>query len=141
MKKLIILLIIIPQLCFGEDVRRDGNWWMTLQGYQKTNYVVGFFDGMQLGHNFSFWQFSNSKDRAKQSCNSLVGSSYVEYSEKYFSNITNIQISDGLDTFYSDYRNRKIKIDGAMWLVAQEISGTPKTQMETMIENWRKNSK
>ena len=51
----------------------------------------------------------------------------------------NDQLVDGLDSFYSDYRNRKILINVAVWLVAKEISGKSKEEMEKMSEDCRKN--
>jgi hypothetical protein len=47
---------------------------------------------------------------------------------------------DGLDVFYSDYQNRRIKVYGAVWLVLNQISGKPEPEMQKLIENWRKNA-
>jgi len=104
----------------------------------QANYMVGFFDGMELGHEFSYWSFVNDKkagDALKR-----VSNSYDEYLAKYFKNVTNGQIVDGLDSFYADFRNRSISVNNAAWLVVNQISGTPKEQIEAMIENWRRNS-
>jgi hypothetical protein len=41
-----------------------------------------------------------------------------------------------LDVFYSDYRNRKIAIPSAVWLVLKSIAGTPKEELDKVIENY-----
>src|SRR5438132_12618479 len=86
----------------SEDERRDGNWWTQRAGPAKLTYVTGFFDGMNLGHDFSYWRFVSKK--ASASCLAQTDDSFNTYSTKYFSHVTNDQISDGFNEFYSDYR-------------------------------------
>ena len=118
--------------------QRDGNWWRQ-QGYGvQLAYVTGFFDGMELGKNFSCWNFIN--DPSKKRCLEAVINSFYEYLHKYFSNITNDQIVDGLNAFYEDFRNRKIRLDNGVWIVVNEIAGKSEKEMKKMIENWRRNA-
>jgi hypothetical protein len=65
---------------------------------------------------------------------------YREYDKKFFANVSNGQIVDGLDQFFSDYRNRRIRVHNAVWLVTNGIAGTPEAELQQMIESWRKNS-
>ncbi len=90
-------------------------------------YMTGFFDGTVLGHEFSFWDFTNTKE--KGACVTDTIESFKTYWQKYGQNVTNIQIADGLNTFYSDYRNRSILIHDAVWLVLNSIAGTPQEQI------------
>lgn len=115
---------------------RDGNWWRNQTEEQKTMYTTGFFDGTSLGHEFSFWNFANTKE--KEACAADAVESFKTYWQKYGQNVTNIQIADGLTTFYSDYRNRSILIPDAVWLVLNSIAGTPQVELDKMIENFRK---
>ena len=48
-----------PASC--QEIRRDGNWWRTTNLDMKKSYMVGFFDGLVLGRNFSYWNL-NGKD-------------------------------------------------------------------------------
>lgn len=73
-------------------------------------------------------------------CLGKVMDSYSEHSSKYFNNVTNGQIVDGLDSLYGDYRNRRIKIADAVWLIVNGIAGTPQKEIDVMIENWRRNA-
>jgi hypothetical protein len=100
--------------------------------------MVGFFDGMDLGHNFSVWKFL--KDKTANECTSKAHESYNDFLAQYFRNVTNGQVVDGLDSFYSDYRNRSILVHDAVWLAVNEITGTPRGRLDAMIENWRRSS-
>jgi hypothetical protein len=91
---------------------------------------------MTVGNNFSYWGMSD----IKSTCASLAIDSYNKMEKQYLANVTNGQLVDGLDEFYKDYRNRTIRINGAVWLVLQGIAGTPKEKIEMMTESWRKNS-
>jgi hypothetical protein len=120
------------------STRRDGNWWRDLTKVEKITYMTGFFDGMHLGSNFSYWEILE-KDKNDPAI-AKVANSYQDYAAKYLQNVTNGQLADGLDTFFSDYRNRRIETSDAVWLVLNEISGKSDAEMQQMIESWRKNA-
>ena len=63
---------------------------------------------------------------------------YIANVTKFFSNVTNGQLVDGVDTFYKDYRNRSIRVPNALWRVVMQIAGTPQDQLDQMIEDFRK---
>jgi hypothetical protein len=116
---------------------RDGNWWRQQTEARQHMYVVGFFDGMLLGRQFSWWGIP--KDGEKLSLAAVqVHDSFSTYYDKYFKNPTNKQISDGLNNFYEDYRNRSISIDDAVWLVVRMIAGDSDETMKPIIEQFRK---
>ena len=137
----VLLVLVVP---FGSaqgwsqtNDRRDGNLWLELTTTERAYYLVGFFDGMELGKNFSFWAMLDDKhDR----CAGEVAASYSSYMSKYMTNVTSGQLSAGLTDFYRDYRNRSIRISDAVWPVLQEIAGDPKEKTEPLIENLRKNA-
>jgi hypothetical protein len=136
-------LVGILALCIGpafaqESTRRDGNWWRTQLRASQVSYMVGFFDGIELGNRFSYWSFANDQ-KATESLK-RVFDSYEEYVDKYLKNVTSGQMVDGLDTFYSDFRNRSILVHNAVWLVANQVAGVPQDRIDSMIESWRRNS-
>jgi hypothetical protein len=130
----VLLAIVVPSNAADQ---RDGNWWIKQSQAGKVNYMVGFFDGMQLGNEFSYWGFDKNTQEA---CTVHTIDSYSEYGEKYFSHVTNYQLVDGLDTFFADFRNRSITVSSAVWLVVNEIAGTPRETLDKMIEGWRRNA-
>ena len=134
----LFFLLNSPGILSASD-RRDGNSYRRLGDMENLHYITGFFDGMILGRNFSYWGFILDKDSA--SCLSKVSNSYADLENKYLLNVTAGQVRDGLNNFYEDYRNRKIMVSDAIWLVLQSIGGIPKEEMEKMIEEWRRNTR
>lgn len=118
------------------NTRRDGNEWLTLSHVSKLDYITGFFDGMQLGHQFSYWKYVS--DQSKAETVGLVFGSFNEFSAKYFSNVTSGQIVSGLDVFYADFQNRQIMVYNAVWIVVNQIAGTP--TVNQMILGFRQNA-
>jgi hypothetical protein len=130
-------------LCFHahaqEDKgRRDGNWWRTIDTPSKDAYMVGFFDGILLGERFSYWKFIN-KDGTENSQTAKVIDSFKTY-YKLLQDTTNDQFRDGLDKFYGDYRNRRIAVTDAVWIVINTIAGKSDKEMEVIILNSRKSA-
>ena len=119
----------------AQDSRRDGNWWREQPQSDKFTYMVGFFDGMDLGRQFTLWKNIDDKD-----CAPKIIESFRFDNDKFFKDVTNAQLADGLDVFYKDYRNRKIRIHDAVWLTVNAIAGTPQADLDKMIENFRKNA-
>jgi hypothetical protein len=111
----------------AQDERRDGNWWNTRTASAKTSYIVGFFDGMELGKVFSQPTVQTRSGGALVESQlkefDVIESRYREQATKYFSKVTNGQVSDGLDEFYRDFRNRSIPIHYAVDVVVRQISG------------------
>jgi hypothetical protein len=133
---LLAVLVLAASLTLPAQVvtRRDGNWWLEQSRLTKTSYIVGFYDGIELGDEFSLWQSKDSDYLAKNL------KSFDYYEEKYLKGVTNEQLADGLDIFFKDYRNRKISIHSAVWLTLNAIAGTPQADLDKMVENFRKNA-
>lgn len=137
----IILVFIFSSICFAQNnisIRRDGNWWQQEDEVQKYSYVLGFFDGMPLGGNFAWWDLKD-KDGNYPTYLNKIYDSFEKYN-KYFINVSNSQIVDGLDTFYSDYRNKKIRIKDAIWIVVNSIAGKSPEEIEKLTQDFRKNT-
>lgn len=116
----------------AQNTRRDGNYWQTQSQLAKVSYMTGFFDGMELGHNFSVWKNTNSHPESA----ALAVESFGEYLTKYFSNVTAGQTVAGLDVLYADFQNRRIPLENAVWLVVNQIAGTP--TVNEMILSFRR---
>lgn len=132
----VLLCLTAPLSRNQEYDRRDGDWWRGINAVNKAYYLAGFLDGMELGNRFSFWGIDESgKDVAAR-----VKTSFSDYRTKYFSRVTNIKLTDALDTFYAEPRNRRILVYDATWLVLNQIAGKPAAEMQALIENYRKNA-
>ncbi len=123
-----------PAVRLTEDERRDGDWWKRQEKSFKYDYAIGAFDGMETGHRLTI------KGLPKSKCGLEAIYSYMTSRDAFFNETTNGLIVDGLNEFYKDYRNRRILVQEGFWLVVNEISGTPRAQMDKMIETARKNA-
>jgi hypothetical protein len=130
---LILMAAFAPMGTRADSDRRDGNWWRSLSPDQKAHYAVGFFDGTQLGRDFSVWQNPADKETLAK-----ASDSFNEYFDRYMKNVNSSQMTDGLDSLYTDFRNRSIVIDRAVWLVLSQIAGDPDAQKR--IETHRRNA-
>jgi hypothetical protein len=137
MRKIILLLILI-QISYAEDTRRDGNWWIQQDKNTKYTYVVGFFDGLGLGNRFSYWEIVEKPSASNTKCAERAAKSFSNHINKYLRNVPNNQISEGLDSLYSDFKNRKIMTSDGFWIVVNQISGVSNSEMDEMILNYRK---
>jgi hypothetical protein len=57
---------------------------------------------------------------------------------RYLGGVTTGQICDGLNEFYKDYRNRRINIPNAVWIVLNMTSGKSDDEVRSMVEHFRK---
>src|SRR5947209_19885067 len=93
----LLLFILLPSsyVPAQTNTSRDGNWWRDKSDLAKLDYITGTFDGMDLGHNFTLWGIEGSKEKGSP-CLVQALSSYSDFSGKFFKNVTNSQIADGL---------------------------------------------
>jgi len=133
------LLLLCPVLGVSSpNDRRDGNWWRAQPETIKVGYMVGFLDGEHLGNEFASWDFMD--DPRSEPCLKKVLISTLRFEKQYLQNVKVGQLTDGLDDFYADYKNRSISVDNAVWLVLNGIAGTPKDKLDKMIEAARRNA-
>ncbi len=102
--------------------------------------MVGFFDGLVLGERFSYWNLLTGKDGTEENTQTAKVMASFEKYYKLMKGSTNDQFRDGLDKLYSDYRNRRIPVWPAVWLVANSIAGKTDREMEILIENARRSA-
>ena len=122
------------------DSRRDGSWWSTMSVESRNTYVVGMFDGTDVGRNFATWGIMEKYGNHDPAIGKAIAS-YDGLETKYFTNVTSAQVSDGLTEFYKDYRNRSILVPDAIWPVLKEIAGDPQTEIDSLVRNLRKNAR
>ena len=129
---LTLILLTTSTLSWSEIERRDGDWWMGMDKSAKKSYIPGYLDGMKLGYIFSCAKYEiNTKNYSD--CIKLADSSYKEYDDQYFSNVSGNQLTTELDNFYSDNSNRRIFVFNAVWIVANRISGMSEADINNMI--------
>jgi hypothetical protein len=128
-----LFVLLLLDINYSEDDRRDGNWWNQQSHTTKGSYITGIFDGIQIGNNFSITEIMDKNPE----CLKKVNKSYMNCFE-LLKNKTNAQFVDGLDTIYQDYKNRSLKISYAFWVVLYSMNGKSEKEIQIMIESARK---
>lgn len=139
-KTITILILLISAPCLA-DLRIDGNWWNGSNNRsEKANYIIGLYDGMELSSfPILFYAFSTPKyDKNRMECAQAINKATIDFNKEFFSNVKIGQIVDGIDLFYKDYKNRKISVMNALYVVLNGISGKSEENLKSMTENYRK---
>jgi hypothetical protein len=124
MRAQLIVAASLLVCCVGvtaEEARHDGTWWNRQSAGFRLLYILGFMDGMDLGSRFS----APDQPEVKRAPDPGLDArrTYKSRTEHYFANLTVGQISDGLDAFYRDYRNRSINLADGFEIVLRSIKG------------------
>jgi hypothetical protein len=113
----------------SQEQRHDGNWWIKDSKKDPDSelhqllYVNGFIEGMDSG--LASLESDIAVKHYKEKNNQCVAEAVEAYKKesKYTDNVTTGQVWDGLNDFYSDYRNRSISVSNAVDLVLRQIKG------------------
>jgi len=117
----------------------DGNWWNKLDSDERMYVLAGFVEGMELGKSFSIWE--GIEDGRLTTWSSRAEQSFQNHWKRFMVGTNTGQLRDGLNALYADFRNRNIALPFAMWLVVNQIAGTPEAEVQKLIEAFRRNPK
>lgn len=140
---LAILFTINFQVAAFAEEAHDGNWWQGNSKIYKTAYILGFGDGRT--NEAEIWQNSLMHVLPKK-FNPDITKLTIDVEAEAIrvtnlgENITVGQMSDGIDTFYNDYRNRLIPVRHAISIVILSIVGQSPDVIQKLTENLRKQS-
>jgi hypothetical protein len=126
------IVILFSGYVYADDPR-DANYWNRMDMGQKQSYVAGVSDGINIAS-----MVLSQDQNVDKKCQTVVDACYNATKEKYFINITNSQLSNGLDVFYSNYNNQNISTDKAVWIVLKTIHNDPEKEINELIKSWRK---
>jgi hypothetical protein len=99
---------------------------------QKKMYIEGLSDGIHSGAIvLSLQKNSDQKGQA-----ALEGA-YKSFADKYLTNITTTQVSNGLDLFYANYDNVNITAEKVFLIVLKTIHNDPEAEVRELIKTWR----
>jgi hypothetical protein len=133
----VVLLLATPSR--AQDERRDGNWWNMQPANRKAEFVTGFFDGMLLGKMYSQPLVESTAtggfDQLQLRERDAVEARFAARTKKYLENVSDGQISDGLNEFYKDFRNRSIRVFYAVDIVLRQIAGE---KVDSAVESLRR---
>lgn len=99
----------------GEAVSRAGAYWSKLSRDQKTDLVLGIFDGFNLNENILGITLKNEYTI----CSDIM-ESIMRQSDAFFADMPAGKIVTALDAFYTDKKNRNIPVSWGVWVVVRK---------------------
>lgn len=118
----LVLALLVGALLAGparaQTTKRAGAHWAGLTRDQKTDLVLGIFDGFNLSESILSITLKNEYTI----CSDLM-EAIMHQSDAYFSGMSAGRIVSGLDTFYLDKRNRNIPISWGVWVIVRQGRG------------------
>ena len=137
-----LLLIGVSSATFAQGARtvEDGPWWKSLTPAFKLGYVSGYARGTELAN-----VANTAGCLALWSESKVIKTAYTFEQWKLlclpandFDGVKMGQFLDGVDSFYSDFRNQKIEFGSAIEYVRDEIKGKPPAELEADLAHLRK---
>jgi hypothetical protein len=148
---LLSFVLLVAYFCctlsaLAANTSRDGNWWKQLPPGMKAAYTTGFLDGVTHSQLLvtaavlaaSIDPKTDKVDANRAGVTQVVGSSFDNAIKRTLNNVTSGQLVAGLDKIYSDYRNYRIDLNGAMIVVLRSMDGITDAEIETLLQNFRK---
>jgi hypothetical protein len=124
-------LLIAPVPMHPDTTRpHNGVWWTSLTEAAQRMFVDGYVEGIDhadflLGQALKF-------DKMKVTDSSDPVSPYIK-----FYNVMYSQFEEGLDTFYADYRNKRINFNPAILYVRDQIQGVSQKDLDERLDHMR----
>jgi hypothetical protein len=116
----------------GQETIHNGFWWVNSSDQFKIGFVTGFAIAMtQLYDAGSFACLVEKGDEAMKAC---IKTKVLPFD---YTKIRLGQLSEGVDEFYKDFRNKGIDITHAMVYVRDELKGKSANELEEELSQMR----
>jgi hypothetical protein len=102
------------------SAKRAGAYWASLSREQKTDLVLGIFEGFNLNENILSITLKNEYTI----CSDIM-ESIMRQSDAFFEDMPAGNIVTGLDAFYSDKKNKNIPVSWGLWVVVRKNRRDP----------------
>jgi hypothetical protein len=129
----VALLLATTTTTIDSGKAKNGYWWTTFDEPEKLAFVQGYIEGLSRANVLlrGSVNFDDSKIVHKVSKEPVT--SYLDFSE-----ISYGQYIQGLDVFYSDYRNKRINFNAAILYIRDQVRGIAQTELDKRLEGMRK---
>lgn len=120
---LVLAVVVAGSLMLGapaQAAKRAGAYWAGLTRDQKTDLVLGIFDGFNLNESILGITLKNEYTI----CSDIM-ENIMRQSDAYFSEMPAGRIVSGLDAFYLDRKNKNIPVSWGVWVVVRQSRGDP----------------
>jgi len=142
MKLALLCLLLLSSSAFAQNARtvEDGPWWRGLTRDFKLGYISGYARGTELANIantagcLTLW----SASKAIKTAYSLEQWKTLCLPVSDFDGVKMSQFLDGVDAFYSDFRNQQIEFGSALEYVRDEIKGKPRADLDANLSHLRR---
>jgi len=100
--------------------KRAGVYWAGLTQEQKTDLVLGIFDGFNLNENILGITLKNEYTI----CSDIM-ESIMRQSDAFFADMPAGRIVSSLDVFYTERKNKNIPVSWGLWVVVRQNRKDP----------------
>jgi hypothetical protein len=141
MKTIILVsLMMMGTVAYGaaDDIRFDGDFWNKSDRTVKQFFISGILGGIIAGQDRVMASAMEGVENGQidMKCFAAI-SSLKSLLEADMEKIEVGQIVDGMDEFFSDFKNKSIKVKWAYLVVRQQIKGTSEEEIKKFIESIR----
>lgn len=116
----VVLAALLLDASTGLASKRAGAYWAGLTREQKTDLVLGIFDGFNLNENILGITLKNEYTI----CTDIM-ESIMRQSDAFFAGMPAGRIVTALDAFYTDRKNRNIPVSWGVWVVVRQNRKDP----------------
>ena len=116
----VVLAALLLDASTGLATKRAGAYWAGLTREQKTDLVLGIFDGFNLNENILGITLKNEYTI----CTDIM-ESIMRQSDAFFTGMPAGRIVTALDAFYTDKKNRNIPVSWGVWVVVRQNRKDP----------------
>lgn len=118
---IVLAMTLPPQTVQASPAaKRAGVFWAGLSREQKTDLVLGIFDGFNLNENILGITLKNEYTI----CSDIM-ESIMRQSDAFFAGMPAGRIVTALDAFYTNRHNRNIPVSWGIWVVVRENRKDP----------------
>ena len=128
-----VVLLIVPA-SIGSDSApvNNGIWWNSLDGNAKGYFVAGYVEGLSRADKILEQAL---RDKSLTLTDTSTKKPILSYF--LFYNVAFGQFTEGLDTFYSDYRNKHINFNIAILYIRDQIQGVAQKELDGRLDRMR----
>ena len=148
MGKLILIILSLSLFLFPVSSHAiseyDGHEWSNWTTFEKGKFLIGFTSG-------SGYVVSSSWDPLFETEKNIFAKimgvtereieKYKRIQRHHILGITIGQLKDGLNSFYNDFRNKRIRLGTAIYIVKKQIEVSPPEEVNAIIHHLRKHPK
>jgi len=112
---------------------KNGYWWAELNEPAKLWFLQGYTEGLRRANGLLRQSVNFDDKKTLAAVRREPVTSYLD-----FSGVSYGQFRQGLDEFYTDYRNKRININVAILYIRDQIRGESQSELDKRLEGMRK---